>query len=521
MPTNPLLTQARAAYIVANYEKSLELNRLAASEGDPVGLRFAGLCLFRLDRWPESKATLLEARDRLPTPQQPYVLNHLGATLRALGEFDAAESSFLQGLNLADAPEQADARGRLHGSLGALYDELQYRHRAVEHYARFEELMRLHGTPLKQANAVGLLARHAARANDLERAEELGNKELSIAKQHGQRELTISALCHLAFVHSRRSELAEGPKAAGHANRARSHYEDALGLADEIGLTRRRVSTRRQLGRFETDQGNLTRAWTLLDKARRLVATEIVAENDRAGVFEALAKWASKANLHGEALYYLEHAWQQRESLQGCDPRLSKARAEKHASLRKQLATEAMKVTRSPEEINRLDGLSPDWRSSIDDERLPHWRWLQEATQEAVEVWGTRLGGAWSQLPENVQTDLVQAHTLYRSTTDLGVVTFLLARALEKLGRAHWTEAKGNGRNNQPTLHDLVCKMPQELRRGLECISDVAGNQYKLVQLRNDFAHGNPMHVDRIAADAVIRVLSTETLPGLVALMAK
>lgn len=522
MPTPQLLVQARAAYIDTRYEEALSLNEQAVEAGCQVGLRYAGLCLFRLNRWEESRTRLEQALSVLGDDQRAYVLNHLGATLRALGEYDAAEQTLLEGLESAAGPEHADARGRLHGSLGALYDELRFIHRAVAHYARFEELMRLHGTELKRANAVGLLARHAVRADDLDRAEELGREELQIAERHGQRALIVSARCHLAYVQSKRSEeAAEGPAgeeaAAKHASRARELYQQAIREADEAGLTRRRVTARRSLGRFLTEQGDLGAAWAALQEAEQLTRDHDVAEHVHAGVYEALARWASRAHLHGEALHYMQRAWERREKLQSAHPRLRAAREARSQALLRELATEAVQVTRSPTEIDQLEEIDPDWESRLDEGRLPHWRWLQDARKEAEAAWTARLGPAWDELQGDVQSDLIQAHTLYRSTTDLSVVVFLLARAVERLARQVPVNAGGSN-NRQPTLRTLVQRMPKPLRCELEKLHDAQGRCFDLVKLRNDFAHGNPMTVDRLAADAVLRVLHTTVIPALLTL---
>jgi tetratricopeptide (TPR) repeat protein len=508
MNNNSLLGQARAAYLDARYGQALALNEKAIHAGELLGHRYVGVCLYRLNQLKRSEQALRRAQTKLPPEQQPYLCNHLGATLRSLGKLDEAERVLLDGLKAAEEVAFADARGRLHGSIGALYDELGLTHRAVEHYARFEELMRLHGSKLKLANAVGLVARQAIRHGDLDRAEELGKEELKIGLEYNKRSLIISARVHLAHVASMRGNAARGSDselAELYYDEARELYQLALSDADSIELLKRQFSTRRSLGRFETEVGRLAEARKWLDEA--LVLSMKLPAHDQARAFESLARCSSAAGLHGEALHFMQQAVVARRALTETHPKLMEARTRRTEELTREMVEEALAVTRSPKEMEHLKEVLPDWEKKLSEGVLPHWQWLQDAEREAEKTWTARLLDDWEALPVEVRGDLVQAHTLYRSAKDLGVVAFLLARGTERLLREVVAGAKGRGK---PTLNPLLKALKNPgIERLLTNAVDAEDREQDLVQLRNDFAHGNPMDIDRLGVDCLIRVVAT------------
>jgi hypothetical protein len=230
--------------------------------------------------------------------------------------------------------------------------------------------------------------------------------------------------------------------------------------------------------------------------------------HDRAAASEALARWSSAANLHGDALHHMKDAIDLRQEMAETHPRLMAARTARTQELLAALAAEALKVTRSPAELNDLAVLGQDWLRLAPDPPVAHWHWLQRAQSEAEAAWSARMGVNWGILPERVKADLTESHTLYRSATDLGVVVFYLARATELLLRRVVKSPDSNW-DNRGSLGLLLQQLnDSKIRTRLQRSTDSRGRENDLVKLRNDFAHGNAMKVDRLAVDGLIRTLA-------------
>ena len=74
-----------------------------------------------------------------------------------------------------------------------------------------------------------------------------------------------------------------------------------------------------------------------------------------------------------------------------------------------ELLEEALLVTRSPDELKRLEDLVPDWRTHPGNRR-PYWEQQEEIKKSAESVWQQRLGELRGQQSKEFRRDLVQAH---------------------------------------------------------------------------------------------------------------
>ncbi|MCB9797804.1 MAG: tetratricopeptide repeat protein [Alphaproteobacteria bacterium] len=492
------MLRARDLYKEGNFEESLKENERIAEAGDPQGLRFQGLCLYRMDRYAESEAKLREALAKVSECLKPYVLNHLGATVRRLGRFREAEQIFRDGLELAS--KDLEARARLLGNLGALYDELERPELAIDHYARFEELARIGGHPDRLANALGLVARRAARYGDFERAQSKGEEELRLARENGLRSVESSALRHLGDVASKQGDLVK----------ARALFHEALEVAKRHNLRRRIFTMHHCLGRLETDAQRLALALGHLEAALKVAKGPDPLLEMKARV--ALARWASAAHLHGDALHHLRRAVETFQPLVDQHAELLKVRKQKADELNATLLREALRVTRSPHELKELDALMPDWREHDEAAAEPHWRWQERAVAEAEEVWRLRLGDArWDGLEAESRKDLLRTHEAYQGATDLGAVMLGLARVVERELRERVDEPRKKPRRGQKegdwkSLGDLI-QADDRARLTFKDLTAVDSERINFANLRNRIAHGNPYTITRLQVDAVIRAL--------------
>lgn len=446
-----LLAAAKARYAEPDYPGALRLNQQAVDLADVAGSlryrvmarRYLGVCQYRLadlDGSEESLRTALAlATEGGLTHQRIALLNHLGSTLRRQGRAKEALDCLQQGLAEAAGPDELNLRGRLAGNLGALHDELGNRGLAWEHYARYEELMRVTNDRWRLPRALGLSGRQARLHGHLVVARLRVEEERAAAEQLGDPHSLMSASQHEAEL--LQSELMQEGAALDdpRVGQAQRLFEHALSHAEQMGPNRL-ASLLCKSVRFELELGSLRTANQLLRRARSLLSDLSDQPVERARIWETAALHARKAGLHGEALEFLFQAVLLRDAAtdEGLRPPPAMERLN---ALLLQTAEEALLVHRSEGEFARLKELLGEERAERlleqADEGVRSWR--RRIDDEAKVRLQRLLGYSLDGLEADAGRDLLEASRVYYGMFDeMSLPVLLLGRTVEReLGRRY------------------------------------------------------------------------------------
>lgn len=316
----------------SRYDKALEHNVQLVEKsraqnhalGEVIGLRFAGVCEYRRERYAESERFLVHARERAGAgdfhQQQLHIANHLGATLRRLGRFEDALATLLAGLEDVRLPNDLEAKARLLGNLGALYDEIGNERGADDCYARYEELIALlvysGGTDdgARLANARALAARAALRRDDLEAAKKKHDDEFELADRSQDQLRIRNAILHRAKIHLelglRAQRDVQDPSvdfnvATAEFRRAYELFEKEKHQSRIADIWHHQGRLHEAMGQWAEAYGAFTKAWSIACKKKYLYRQ---AESSL-----ALARFCQRWALHGESLHSSFHRGAVRE----------------------------------------------------------------------------------------------------------------------------------------------------------------------------------------------------------------
>lgn len=544
------LTNARSAYLSGDFRGSAVTNGVVARSPDPfaaaLGLRFGGLCAFRLGNQAEAIALFEGAGARARAPGcgelELLVDNHLGAALRRAGRVAQALVVFRAGVDRARAEGRFAVEARLLGNLGALYDELGERSRADDAYARFEALCEVDGEPHRLANARGLAGRAARLRGDHAGARQRFEAVLAHARGRGEPRSVLDACCWLA-------ELAL-TEARGRTGQGRaSCLDDAARWLDEArsspGLGdagHRRVRVQALQAELLAVHGRWLAAAAALDEVAELA--QAVGPSAEADLSHQRAVVARMLGLRDEASRHLKVSRDVRARLYGpttgLPDGLGRARIEALHALERELAEELRAVHREGDDGPPDDG-------------PPLWRWRKEAERSAKALWAQiLLPRDFERLLPESQGDLLRSEVAYLGPVDdLGRCAHLLAVVFERelgarvvgrvrtalvgvapvredllrrvrrgslgLGEAgNLIEALRSARGGSPAdraLSDLARTLPDlaAVARAFAVPSPIPGLQrmepVRLTAVRNDVAHGNT-EITRSQVDALRRHLT-------------
>ncbi|HRI63918.1 MAG TPA: tetratricopeptide repeat protein [Polyangium sp.] len=428
-----------------NHEKAYETNKQLAEEsrrahceiGEVLGVRFMGVCAYRLGRYDESRALLVQAGELADAyrfnQQKLYIANHLGATLRHLGHFEEAYETFRGALEKARFPEDLEARARLLGSLGAFYDEIGNLQGADDCYARYEELVALivssgktDDTP-RLANARAFAGRAALRRGDLETARAKHDDEYRIALESKDQLRIGDAIFHQAKI---RLELGLRSKDESHFNQAAIGFEQARERFVKHEQRNRMADVQHHWARLYEARSQWAEAyaawiqsWTFSCNCKHLYR--------QAQSSLELARFCQRWALHGESLYWFRQAARIRVE-QYAPLEKSKrivgmvqTRVTELQEVAKKLADESRRVEREKDESDEINELVKkvtgktiaelatgstfesvhDWQIRIRKESLERWRTLISPER-------------FEQLQPQSQGDLVMADMLYHGIVD-------------------------------------------------------------------------------------------------------
>lgn len=536
------LQRGREAYRGANYKAAVAEDELALKAAEALGsqdgivraARLLGVATYRLGdakRSAELLGRALELAEQIGWEREALLTcNHLGATLRRLGRIQEAHDTLRKALERADPHKHLEVRARLLGSLGAGLDDLGEEQAAAEHYARYEELLGLLHDPARLANARGLVSRAARLRGDLPTALSKAQEEQRLGAEVGHPTREGRGWMHIAQA---RAEL-------GEVEQAEQDFAQAAKVLEKGGDPRASIGIATARGRFYLERGNLQAA----DEQANLASEGLRSlpdEDEHAGrVKELCAEVAASAGLHGESLWQLsramEHHLRRFEPIS--DPalrHLTQGRRRQLVALAQRLRREAGEVERETAEQDGIDALlrrlDPEHQAQPATEPLTPGEWRRRVRQQAQERWERLLPGAFSRLSPESQSDLVLSDLVYQGPVDdlgrsLGLVFVSIERELRRVVGTRL----GRGNGHKPGLGTLVNALlpgsPRAETRELvdrlvggdhklellgalkEAAPRVDGERtHKLIELRNDIAHGNPLQLTRLDVDAVRRVL--------------
>lgn len=298
--------RAQEAYRRENYPEAMRENQALADLGQQLacrltatlGLRFQGLVAYRMGDLDASQAKLTEAAalavEGNLEEQELLIHNHLGATLRRLGKIREAHDCLRDALRRARGAALREARARLLGNLGALYDELGERARADDCYARYEELIEAWGTESRLANARALAGRSARLRGDLDEAAWRIEDERRLAGNRPS--VHLDAACHAVDVALARGDQRAADEAAG----------QALDAAERVSNPERKRRARFAAIRTALHRKDLPGAERELNAVSADLPETATAE--RLKLARHRAELADLAGAHGDSLYWLAQA---------------------------------------------------------------------------------------------------------------------------------------------------------------------------------------------------------------------
>lgn len=447
-----------------------------------VATRFLGLCCYRLGDYERSNALFLDA-GQLALEHELHrqgllIDNHRSASLRRLGRLGEAHALLTGSIRCAEKLGIRDARVRLLGNLGALYDELGQRARADDCYARYEELVHVMGMHERRPNARGLAGRAAMLRGDYAEARWRFQDEYGLGVERGDSQIQLDGTLHLARLHLAE----EGPSDA-----LDTLLERCASLASEIQNPIRL----RTLLQFRVDvalrRRNLSEVIRLVRDLERQVATPHEVMN----VHRTFAHAYGSAGLHGLALVHLLKACERGIDLYAVMDNpglrgLGQPRLDTLADLARQTFKEAHRVRRPEAEQQRaslvfrqLTGEEPEPPESVD-----VWTWQEHVRTEGRRVWEEDLlPGVFGELDPLSQEDLIQAELAYRGPIDdLGRVAHLLGVVVEReLGRRLLPLLRDFLRENRVgrshALRSVKARRPPSLGQSLSLAELVLGRR--------------------------------------------
>ena len=583
-----LYDRARDAYLTGDHKGALEFDKelqetaraTKSPLGEILGLRFMGLCFYRLgqlDRSAEHFRAALDLAERTNhTTQALLISNHLASTVRRQGKLGEAYRLLTAALERAALPEHVHAHARLVGNLGALLDELGQRAHADDCYARFEVLTELLGNPHRLANARGLAARAAERRDDLDIAEKKYRQERQLAVESRDPLRQIAATLHTARLSARRERLDE----------AEQLFREALVQTESCTYEKRRIDALEFYADFlHNKRRDLPRAFFYLGKAAELAQSE---PEKKALVAYRTALVCRDAGLLGESLFHLMRSVETRHAIYtNLDHDhvrdMAKRRIHDLREITAELVEEAHRVGRSGAEARELEALVVSvhgkdvWRELA--KRLqaapgqPVWSWQKQARRAAEACWERRLPPpAFQRLDGRTQDGLVRAELSYSGAIDdLGRSAQLLALAVEcelrqrifdparkrlKIKEANPSKTATHLALIEPrectlgtmltAIGELVAPTPasdrdllgqlrkllgkslsplQQVTRLNDPLRPVKGKQRRLLDIRNAIAHDLTTDLSRLEVDAITRTLTleiqTDGEPSLLAALAQ
>jgi len=459
--------------------------RVGCDIGEVLGLRFMGVCMYRLGRFKESHELLLQARDRATASklyqQELYIANHLGATLRHLGHFEQAHETFRAALERIRLPRDLEAKARLLGSLGAFYDEIGYLQGADDCYARYEELVELivfsgrtEDLP-RLANARAFAGRSALRRGDLETAKAKHDDEYRIALESDDQLRIRDAIFHRAKI---QLELGLRTKRACHLDEAAKGFEQADALFAKSNQPNRMADVLHHRGRLYEAQERWAEAYDAWRRAWKF-SCECKHLYRQAQSSLELARFCQRWGLHGESLYWFGQAARIRVKQYAPFAKskrivgLTQIRLAELHDVAKKVAEESRQVEREESESNEINKLvkeitgntiqhlaQPSAFQSVED-------WHKRIRRESRERWEKLLSAErFARLNKLSQDDLVMADVLYHGVVDeLPRAALLIAIVVERELRErlfvplyrHYRSSKGRkfrkvGTNTPPTM---------------------------------------------------------------------
>lgn len=568
-----LYDRAHNAYLAGDHEGALNLDRELHEAaracknplGEILGLRFMGLCCYRLGRLVESTAHLRGALDLAEraghTTQSLLIANHLASTVRRQGKLGEAYDLLTSALDRATLPEHLHAHARLVGNLGALLDELGQRAHADDCYARFEVLAELLGNPHRLANARGLAARAAELREDFVTAEKKYREERRLAVDSRDPLRQIAATLHTARIAAHRDRLDEAEKL----------FREALDQTRSCSYEKRRIDALELYAEFlHLKRRDLSRAHFYLEQAAKLSENE---PEKKALVAYRLALVCRDAGLLGESLFHLMRSVETRHSIYtNLDHDhvrdMAKRRLDELRKITEELVEEARRVGRSGAEAREFETLvvrvhgKGVWKEL--EKRLeaapgqPIWTWQKQAKRAAEACWERRLPPpAFQRLDRRTQKALIRAELSYGGAIDdLVRSTQLLALAVEcELRSRIFDPARQRlkieeaARSTSATHLALVAPKECSLGTMLKAVGELAdstpagdrellgqlrkllgnslpllrriarlndplhpvkGTPRYLVELRNAIAHDLATDLSRLEVDALTRTLTLE-----------
>lgn len=435
-----------------NMQLAKESRRVDCDIGEVLGLRFMGVCMYRLGRSKESHELLLQARDRATASklyqQELYIANHLGATLRHLGHFEQAHETFRGALERIRFPRDLEAKARLLGSLGAFYDEIGYLQGADDCYARYEELVEFivfsgkTGDLPRLANARAFAGRSALRRGDLETAKAKHDDEYRIALESDDQLRIRDAIFHRAKI---QLELGLRTKRADHLDESAAGFEQADELFTKNNQPNRMADVLHHRGRLYEAQGRWSEAYDAWRRAWKF-SCECKHLYRQAQSSLELARFCQRWALHGESLYWFGQAARIRVEQYAPFAKsnrimgLTQTRLAELHDVAKKVAEESRRVEREESESNELNKLvkeitgnsiqqlaEPLAFQSVED-------WHKRIRRESRERWEKLLSAErFARLNKHSQDDLVMADVLYHGVVDeLPRAALLIAIVVER-----------------------------------------------------------------------------------------
>ncbi len=422
------------------------------------GHRYVGLCLYRQNRFEDSRVQLNQALelavDKGLTLHAAFVCNHLGATERQLGRIERALGVFGEGLNIARVNKHLEARARLLGNLGALYDSIGQRSRSDDCYARYEELLELLDDPERLANARGLAGRAAMLRGDLDGAWWRFRDQAELAERYDLPKRRMGALYHQGQERAARATLERhaGRDVTALENEARRAFDEAIEQAVRMErwvrlptFLRARAAFHRQSGRWLLAYRDLVQAVQVIDRLEDQPARKAKAYRD-------LALLCQDLGLHGEAFHHLGRSVEKQieiaERLQSVWAKELLAPMQSELlGLAGQLRSEAGLVHRSARERERLEDLVGRLRETLPQTSSPEssklafpdrledaHHWAEGIRAQAESLWSQRILGAhFAQLHADTRDDLVRSEIAYHGAVgDIGRSAHLLLLCAER-----------------------------------------------------------------------------------------
>ena len=153
---------------------------LSANQNDPNALQIIGLCHARQGRRREAFEAYKRA-DEL-APNQPPILNSLGALLKQLGDLDGAREILERVTALAPSVTEA------HYNLASIYSALDDQQRARQSYERAVQ------TNPNHSEALAKYAHYLETQHDLDEARQFADRALAVQPENAVAQLTLAEL---------------------------------------------------------------------------------------------------------------------------------------------------------------------------------------------------------------------------------------------------------------------------------------------------------------------------------------